>query len=255
VANNPKYDNTRWIRFSHIIETGLVWTLNSTSTATNFQKINVDASWIGPAGHNPLAEATFNEYERKMLTKVTWKASNFRIFVATQLYQPAISQATPPMNAPAQQTFDVQQKWGWKMWRFNMTSPNQAILTSSHEERATPFIVNGPKSAVWGSIHMGKARQMNWFVDAYADLVSGYANLLSYLKHYMVTGIRGDTTGIIPPAVPDDPAYPTLNWQIMPDDPYPNSVMTNTQLVQCKMSVEFDLQCWATFLCNKMTQS
>jgi len=255
IANNPRVDNQRWVRFSHVIESGLTWTLSNTIASAEFKTIALDSAWLPSTGHNPLAEAAFNEFERKMLTKVTWKMQNFRIFVATQLYQPAISQASPPMNAPAQQTFDVQQKWGWKFWRFNMTDPGQSLLPSNKEERANSFIVHGPRSQIFGTMHLGKARQMNWYTGDYAGMKSAYGNLVDYLKHYMRTGLRGDVSGVVPPQLPITECYPTLNIQLMPDDPYPNSVMTNTQLVQCRISVECDIHMYATFLCNKMTQS
>lgn len=255
IANNPRYDNSRFVRFSHIQELSLVWNFSSTETSASFKACDIDSRWLPAVGHNPLVEATFNEYERKMLTKVTWKMTNFRIFLATQLYQPAISQASPQMNAPAQQTFDIAQKYGWKFWRYNQDFQGQTILANTKEERATPFIIYGPKSKIFGQMHLGKARQMNWYVGTYSDLTTNYDNLVEYLQNFMQTGMRGDLHAIVPPAVPGAAAYPTLDIQIIPDDPYPANVVTNIQLVNCKMSVEFDLHVYTTFLLSKMQQS
>lgn len=255
IANNPRFDNQKWVRFSHIQEMGLSWTLSNASAATTFKAVSIDTSWLPPSGHNPLCEAAFDEFERKMLTKVTWKANNFRLYIATQLYQPAISQADPAINAPAQQTFDVQQKWGWKFWRFNSDHQGQSILLNTKEERATPFIVSNSRSQIFGTMHLGKARQMNWYTGSAASLRTDHPNLNTYLQRYMLTGYRGDSSSVVPPALPNAIGFPTLDIQLMPDDPYPNSIISNVQLVKCTMSLEFDIHIYSTWLCSKMTQN
>lgn len=255
IVNNPRFDNSRFVRFLSTSENGLTWKMTSTAINTDFKTVQIDGVWLPPSGFNPVCEAMFNEYERKMLTKVTWKMDNLRIFVASQLYQPAISQASPAMNAPAQQTFDISQKWGWRVWRWNMPYANSPQLTNSKEERATSFLVNGPKSKIFGTMHLGKSRQMNWYVGNYADLRTTYGDLQAYLKHYMRTGLRGDISSLVPPALPDTASYPTLNIQLMPDDPYPTSVMSNLQTVSISISIEFDLHVWSTWKLSKMTQS
>lgn len=255
IANNPRSDNQKFIRMTHLVESGLVWSMDSAATATSFKTVQLDGAWLPLVGHNPLVEATFDNYERKMLTKVTWKMTNFRVFLATQLYQPVISQADPQMNAPAQQTFDIQQKWGWRMWRFNNSWPQQPSLLSTKEERAIPFNIFSPKTKIYGTMHLGKARQMNWYTGDFASLKTTYSDLQNYLKHYMMTGLRGDSTTVVPPAVPAATFYPTLEIQLMPDDPYPSSVMTNVQLVNVRLAIEYDIHYYTTWLCSKMTQS
>jgi len=256
IANNPYRDNKRFIRFQSITEESLTWTLDSTAATANFKTMVLDTKWLPVVGTNSLIEAAFNEYERKMLTKISWRASNFRVFLATQLYQPAISTAGPPaINAPAQQTFDISQKPYWKVWRYNPPSSGMALLPTTSEERATSTIIGYPKSSMSGQMHLGKARQMNWYQGTYSALTTDFSNLSKFLQHYMRTGLRGDVSNVVPPAVPPLTAYPTLDIQLMPDDPYPVSTISNIQLLKATLSVEFDLTIWTTFLCSKMTQS
>lgn len=253
IANNPYRDNKRFVRFQNNAEMSAVWNIDSTTQFTGFKTFDIDSNWLPLTGDNPLVEATFNEYERKMLTKVTWKATNFRIFLSTQLYQPAISTAGPPaVNAPAQQTFDVQQKYGWKIWRFNNYYNNQPGLTAGKDERCTTAVLGGPNSKLTGMMHFGKARQMNWYNMSYTDMKTSFTNLNAFLQRYMRTGLRGDVSVVVPPTLPDEKLFPTLNFQIMPDDPYPNSAITNVQLLKATLSIEFDLTVYATFLCSKM---
>lgn len=256
IANNPRYDNIKFVRFQNIYESSLVWNVNATTQQTAFQALQLDSNWVPPQSSNPVSEAVFNEYERKMLTKVTWKATNIRVFLATQLYQPAISQTTPTViEAPAQQSFDVSQKHNWRIWRFNCPWHGSPILAATKEERAIPLSVGQPRSKMYGAMHLGKSRQMNWFTGSYATLQSTYPDLHDYLKHYMRTGLRGDVSGIIPPVTPQDQFYPTLEIQIMPDDPYPASTVTNIQLLKATLSIEMDITIYSTWLCSKMTQS
>ncbi|AJD07503.1 putative capsid protein [Odonata-associated circular virus-20] len=245
--SSPRTDNAGRVILRKSGEVSLVWSADNTTSDFGFKALSLDQTWLPTGTEAGTAGHVFNSYRFHMLRKVSWTMRNMRVFIATQLYQPAISQTTPvTRNAPAQQTFDVQQKTCWRFMRYNMAASNDPLLATSQDERATRLVVNCD-TKTYGRLSLGKARQMNWSTLALANIPT---NLNEFLRRYMRTGVRGDETTTVPPALMAPEFFPTLNIQLQPDDPYPPSSLTSVQLVSVKLSFEADVDMYSEWICK-----
>lgn len=224
----------RTLKFKNVSEISLEWVFKAgTTAATPLRVQTMHNNWMPPPGTNQLQEAIWTEYWHKKLKKMTWKMSNFRVFIETTTTLPAIGTAPPVTDT---QIVEMPE-WVFWYWR-QQTETNITPPDTNDEGRYTKFCKKNCHSKIWGTVPIS-ANKTNWVDADYATSfrVGGttpglYTNMDNFLADVGAT-----TYG---------PGTPSANVacadiHIMPDDPYPPSVYSSPTGVT--RTVRFNVMC------------